>query len=270
MLSWTRLTSHHLSSPDMTGSQISFLGSRITGTRVGLNDKTMMISGGGLGATFVAEQFHFHWGAVDERGSEHSVNGRHFPMEMHIVHFNKKYGNFSSSVGKVDGLAVLGFFFEIGRFNEHFQEIIDHFGEIQFKNQHININSIPMIDLMPARLTNYYRYHGSLTTPPCFESVTWTIFNETIEIAEEQLVEFRTTIFENDKSDGGVFMDISDDYRPVQCMFRRRLYASHPSLKYDMASPRENGNDGVSNQPTRLLFSMFLVCIWCILPFFSF
>ncbi|KAH3885053.1 hypothetical protein DPMN_009041 [Dreissena polymorpha] len=241
--------------------------------QVGLNDKTMEITGGGLGATFVAEQFHFHWGAVDERGSEHSVNGRHFPMEMHIVHYNKKYGNFSSSVGKLDGLAVLGFFFEIGRFNEHFQEIIDHFGEIQFKtqsDQHFDINSIPMIDLMPARLTNYYRYHGSLTTPPCFESVTWTIFNETIEIAEEQLVEFRTTIFENDKSDGGVFMDISDDYRPVQCMFRRRLYASHPSLKYDMASPRENGNDGVSIQPTRLLFCMFLVCIWCILPFFSF
>ncbi|KAH3884995.1 carbonic anhydrase 2-like [Dreissena polymorpha] len=237
--------------------------------QVGLNDKTMMISGGGLGATFVAEQFHFHWGAVDERGSEHSLNGRHFPMEMHIVHYNKKYGNFSSSLNKTDGLAVLGFFFEIGRFNVHFEEIIEHFGDIQFKNQQVNIKSIPMIDLMPARLTNYYRYVGSLTTPPCYESVIWTIFNETIEIAEEQLEEFRTTIFENDRSEGGVSIDISDDYRPVQCMFRRRLYASHPSLKFDMATPRETGNGGVSNQSSRLLFFTCLIFLRLLLPIFS-
>ncbi|KAH3863278.1 hypothetical protein DPMN_026259 [Dreissena polymorpha] len=32
---------------------------------------------------------------------------------MHIVHYNKKYANFSSSIDKTDGLAVLGFFFEV-------------------------------------------------------------------------------------------------------------------------------------------------------------
>ncbi|KAH3754256.1 carbonic anhydrase-like [Dreissena polymorpha] len=226
----------------------------------GLNDKTMEISGGGLRDTYVAEQFHFHWGATDERGSEHSLNGKHFPMEMHIVHYNKRYENFSISVDKSDGLAVLGFFFEIGRFNKHVQEIIDHFVEIQYKNENITINSIPLNDLMPARLTNYFRYIGSLTTPPCYESVTWTIFNETIEIAEEQLVQFRTTIFENDKSDGGLPMDITDDYRPVQCMFRRRLYASHPSLKYNMEAGKTI-NSGASYVLSRLVFTYF-VCVW--------
>ncbi|XP_052213016.1 carbonic anhydrase 2-like [Dreissena polymorpha] len=242
--------------------------------QIGLNEKTMMISGGGLSDTYIAEQFHFHWGAVDERGSEHSLNGRYFPMEMHIVHYNKKYGNISSSVDKADGLAVLGFFFEVGRFNFHFQEIINNFGDIQYKDEKVQIHSIPMIDLMPARLANYYRYVGSLTTPPCYESVTWTIFNETIEIAEEQLVQFRTTIFENDKSDGGVSMDLSDDYRPVQCMFRRRLYASHPSLKYNAATQNVmvvgDGNSAASNEPHRI--SLFFMCsawLWFLQLFFS-
>ena len=33
------------------------------------------IVGGGLPGVFQFEQFHFHWGAIDERGSEHNVDG---------------------------------------------------------------------------------------------------------------------------------------------------------------------------------------------------
>ncbi|WAR15733.1 CAH14-like protein [Mya arenaria] len=201
--------------------------------QVDLNDQKMLISEGGMGATYIAEQFHFHWGAADTRGSEHSVNGRHYPMEMHIVHYNRKYGNLATAMSREDGLAVLGFFFEIGRYNAHFNEIIQHFKDIKYRDQHVPIESIPLIELIPARLSNYFRYQGSLTTPPCYESVTWTLFNETIEIAEEQLEKFRKTIFENTESGDGISMDISDDFRPVQCLHQRRVYASHRSLHYD-------------------------------------
>ncbi|XP_052819767.1 carbonic anhydrase 2-like [Mya arenaria] len=200
--------------------------------QVDLNDQSMMISEGGLEGTYVAAQFHFHWGADDTRGSEHAINGRHYPMEMHIVHYNRKYGNFTAALKPEDGLAVLGFFFEIGRYNKHFNEIISHFNDIKYRDQHVPIESIPLMELIPARLSNYFRYIGSLTTPPCYESVTWTLFNETIEIAEEQLEKFRTTIFENIEDEGGVSMDISDDFRPVQCLYRRRVHASHQSLRF--------------------------------------
>lgn len=201
--------------------------------QVSLNNAKCEITGAGLPGTYVAEQFHFHWGATDNRGSEHDVNGRHFPMEMHIVHRNKMYTNVSQAMDKVNGLAVLGFFFEIGRSNPHFQEIIDHFGQIQFKDREVDLQSIPLVELMPAKLSTFYRYEGSLTTPPCYESVIWTIFNETIEIAEEQLEQFRTQIFENEAADADIRLDVSDDFRPPQCMFRRRVYASHPALKYN-------------------------------------
>lgn len=233
--------------------------------QVDLNVKSAQIRGGGLPGVYVAEQFHFHWGATDERGSEHDVNGKHFPMEMHLVHYNNKYSNISSAMDKEDGLAVLGFFFQIGRFNPHFEEIIDHFNQIKYKNNEVDINSIPLVQLMPAKLSKFYRYEGSLTTPPCYESVIWTLFNETIEIAEEQLEDFRTAIFENDEDDSFSSRDISDDYRPVQCMFRRRVYASHPSLKYkngndDVIVGDGSGNTGAFAKPlTRAAISIFVL-----------
>ena len=56
-----------------------------------------------------------------------------------------------------------------------------------FAAERISINAIPLKGLIPAKLTTYYRYEGSLTTPPCYESVTWSLFHENIEIAEEQV-----------------------------------------------------------------------------------
>lgn len=47
-----------------------------------LNDPKNEIQGGGLPGVFIAEQFHFHWGATEDRGSEHALNGKHFPMEV--------------------------------------------------------------------------------------------------------------------------------------------------------------------------------------------
>ena len=33
----------------------------------------------------------------------------------------------------------------------------------------------------------FYRYSGSLTTPPCYESVVWTLFENTIPISAKQV-----------------------------------------------------------------------------------
>lgn len=48
---------------------------------------------------------------------------------------------------------------------------------------------------MANNLNMYYRYEGSLTTPPCYESVIWTVFREPIEIAEEQVILLVNNLF---------------------------------------------------------------------------
>lgn len=39
-----------------------------------------------------------------------------------------------------------------------------------------------------SRLSGYYRYQGSLTTPDCSEVVVWTVFEEPVEIGQEQVL----------------------------------------------------------------------------------
>ena len=63
---------------------------------------------------YILEQFHFHWGSVgSDVGSEHTIDGQSYPAEIHFVHYNEKYANVAEAVKHEDGLAVVGFFFEI-------------------------------------------------------------------------------------------------------------------------------------------------------------
>jgi len=41
--------------------------------------------------------------------------------------------------------------------------------------------------LLPTDLTKFFRYPGSLTTPGCFESVTWTVFKDVVNISQYQV-----------------------------------------------------------------------------------
>ena len=59
-------------------------------------------------------QFHAHWGGENARGSEHTVDGKAFSAELHLVHYNTKYGDLGTAVDKPDGLAVLGMFIKAG------------------------------------------------------------------------------------------------------------------------------------------------------------
>ena len=46
--------------------------------------KAYSVSGGGLPTTYYATQFHFHWGSDDSKGSEHTVDGKPYPMEVAV------------------------------------------------------------------------------------------------------------------------------------------------------------------------------------------
>ena len=74
-----------------------------------------ILSGGPLeaGKTYQILQLHFHWGKDDTKGSEHTLGGNSFPLEMHIVHTRTDLTDVMSALKTPKGLAVTGFFFEI-------------------------------------------------------------------------------------------------------------------------------------------------------------
>lgn len=41
--------------------------------------------------------------------------------------------------------------------------------------------------LLPSNTEDYWTYHGSLTTPPLTESVTWIIMKQPIEVSHDQV-----------------------------------------------------------------------------------
>lgn len=65
------------------------------------------LSGSPLSSVYVFEQMHFHWSA------EHTIDGLRDPLELHLVHYNKKYANFSVAAQNEDGIAVVAVLFEV-------------------------------------------------------------------------------------------------------------------------------------------------------------
>ncbi|XP_006805826.1 carbonic anhydrase 4-like [Neolamprologus brichardi] len=87
-----------------------------TGDTVKVTFKSgVKISGGDLSEQYDSLQFHLHWGnGSSVPGSEHTVDGKRYPMELHIVNSKSSYnGNTSLAVKDSTGLAALGFFIEV-------------------------------------------------------------------------------------------------------------------------------------------------------------
>ncbi|XP_041429479.1 carbonic anhydrase 14 [Xenopus laevis] len=156
----------------------------------------------GLPSTFRAVQLHLHWGSANKQaGSEHRLDGEEFPAELHIVHYNAdKYADINEAKNKPDGLAVLGVFFEIGATdNPAYANILRHLDNIRYAGQSISVPSFNVRHLLPENLEDYFRYQGSLTTPPCYQSVLWTVFYHPVEISRSQLEKLQTTLYSTEE-----------------------------------------------------------------------
>jgi len=51
-------------------------------------------------------------------------------------------------------------------------------------------------NLLP-RVTQYYHYNGSLTSPPCSEGVAWFVMKTPIEVSAEQVAQFTAVMHQN-------------------------------------------------------------------------
>ncbi|KAK2876882.1 hypothetical protein Q8A67_020978 [Cirrhinus molitorella] len=184
----------------------------------------MGVRGGGLKHKYTVLQFHFHWGGKDlmrHPGSEHTLNGHRSPLEMHIV--SRRSDLNDSTTAKVqDGFAVMGFFIESDEkekdkeTSQVWESFTDYLQKIPRKGDKVTITEpFSMHQLLKGvDLSKYYRYNGSLTTPPCDEAVVWTIFKDPIRISRDLLLRFPTKI------------SFDNVYRPRQPLNNRVVYSS--------------------------------------------
>ena len=138
-------------------------------------------------------QFHFH------QPSEHLISGKTFNMEAHFVHQNRANGE----------LVVLAVLMSQGDINQDLDSIwqkipVDNNGESEVSDLVFNA-----LQLLPSNKSQYYRYQGSLTTPPCSEIVTWIILKQPIKVSELQIARFISVIGTN--------------ARPVQALNKRSI-----------------------------------------------
>jgi carbonic anhydrase len=145
------------------------------------------------GTSYELLQFHFH------HPSEHLVSGKPWQMEAHLVH--------KSAEGR---LAVVGVFMREGAANSLLAPVFDGMPKESGGEKPLPA-AMNASGLFPVQ-RGYYRYMGSLTTPPCSEGLTWTVFKEPIEASAEQIGKF-ASLFPNNA-------------RPVQNRNRRFLLES--------------------------------------------
>lgn len=132
-------------------------------------------------ATYALVQYHFH------NQSEHTVEGRHYPMEMHLVH--------RSTSG---ALAVVGVFIEAGAHNTAFDPIWSNLPTQKGVETHYPSVAVDVDRLLPTNRASY-RYDGSLTTPPCSEGVRWIVMTTPIQLSADQIRAFTAIIHDNNR-----------------------------------------------------------------------
>jgi carbonic anhydrase len=128
------------------------------------------------------KQFHFH------TPSEHTIDGKNAPMEMHLVHQSD------------DGtLAVVGVLFKEGKKeNQNFAKIIANLPDAKGETKHLTDVVLTINDHLPV--DNYaYHYVGSLTTPPCSEGVQWLVLHNPVELTLAQINAFSSRIGPNNR-----------------------------------------------------------------------
>jgi len=123
------------------------------------------------GHEFELKQFHFH------SPSENQINGKSYDMEAHYVHADKA-GN----------LAVIAVMMEEGTANELIGKLWEKMPE-KAGDKNALESGLDASALLPGN-RDYYRFNGSLTTPPCTEGVWWLVMKEPVTVSKEQVEKF--------------------------------------------------------------------------------
>ena len=146
------------------------------------------------GTSYVLAQLHFH------APSEHTLDGKSFPLEIHLVHLDV--------TGKP--ALVVGLFVREGAENTALAAALRALPAMPGGSSAPAGATVDASALLPAARA-HFAYDGSLTTPPCSENILWRVMREPIEMSTAQIDAFRS------------LPHMGDDNRPLQRLGSRRV-----------------------------------------------
>lgn len=140
---------------------------------------------------FDLKQVHFHV------PSEHTIDGRRFPMEAHLVHADTQ-----------GHLAVVAVLFKDGAKNAWIESLAPKVSSTVGSAADL-ATALDAVHLLPAS-RDYYRYSGSLTTPPCSEQVRWLVLKQPMPASPQEMALVHHAVGQNNN-------------RPVQALGARSI-----------------------------------------------
>ncbi|KAK6147068.1 hypothetical protein DH2020_017980 [Rehmannia glutinosa] len=150
-----------------------------------------------------------HWHSP----SEHTIHGRRYDMELHLVHT-------STDPNVRNNIAVVGVFYKIGKPDKFLSKLMTNISSITDRRD--KEKTLGMIDPNDIKLRSkrYYRYMGSLTDPPCTEGVIWTINKNVKTVSRDQVKLLREAVHDY----------AEENARPLQPHNSRDVYLYGPGV----------------------------------------
>jgi carbonic anhydrase len=169
-------------------------------------------------------QLHFHWGLNDEQGSEHTLKGSNYAMELHMVHWSLKYKSIKEALGAPDpeAISVVGIFVVVCPANSRtnstaftqIQRYVEEVGRVPSVEMQVTA-PFSLGPFLPRSLS-HFSYIGSLTTPSCLEVVKWTMLQKSICIQKEELKTFHNVLTQEG-------LPLGRNHRPTQSLGKRQV-----------------------------------------------
>ncbi|KAL0555444.1 hypothetical protein IC582_009389 [Cucumis melo] len=152
---------------------------------------------------------NFHW----HHPSEHTLDGKTYPLELHMVHMNIA----------TNDKAVVGVVFEYGRPDPFISLIEKDIKDLDSGDKKYLEKMDPRIAMVDG-IRKYFRYIGSLTTPPCTEGVIWSVMEKVQTVSPDQVKILKDAVKEEKNA------------RPLQKVNGREVFYFDPSSRGSVAA----------------------------------